>query len=87
MTEATTTVRVRDLPLLADIGINPVEVGRQQPLVITVDLKLQVADVERIDNTVDYRRIVREAEGLAAVHIPLIETFARRLAVAQCGHQ
>jgi len=74
-----TTVRVRELPLLADVGINPDEVGRRQPLVITVELQLDAGAVDGIGETVDYRRIAAAAETLAAVHIPLIETFARRL--------
>lgn len=72
-------IKVRDLPLLADIGINPDEVGRRQPLVVTVELSLSSGAVEGIGDTVDYRRIAQAAEELAAVHIPLIETFAQRL--------
>ena len=78
-------VRVRDLPLLADIGINPDEVGRRQPLVITVDVLLQAGAVDAIDQTVDYRRIAAAAETLAGTHIPLIETFAHRLGSACIG--
>ena len=74
-----TVVRVKDLPLLADIGINPDEIGRRQPLVITVELHLDRVTIEGIAHTVDYRRIVRAAEALSEVHIPLIETFADRL--------
>lgn len=75
----TTKVRVKDLPLLADIGINPDEIGRRQPLVITVQLLLSGGAVETIGETIDYRRIVRAAEALSEVHIPLIESFAHRL--------
>ena len=39
----TTIVKVRELPLLADIGINPDEIGRRQPLVITVEAMLDSA--------------------------------------------
>lgn len=73
------SVRVRDLPLLADIGINPDEIGRRQPLVITVELQLAAEVVVSIDETVDYRRIAQAAEDLAREHIPLIETFAHQL--------
>ncbi len=75
-----TSVRVRELPLLADIGINPDEIGRRQPLVITVELGLDQGPIDGIGDTVDYRRIAAAAEDLAAVHIPLIETFAQELA-------
>ncbi|SER45772.1 dihydroneopterin aldolase [Sphingobium sp. YR768] len=78
-TGCTTIVRVRDLPLLADIGINPDEIGRRQPLVISVDLTLEAGRIEGIGETVDYRRVAQAAEELALVHIPLIETFAQRL--------
>ena len=75
-----TKIRVRDLPLLADIGINPDEIGRRQPLVISVELGLaSQAPVRAIEDTVDYRRVARAAEDLARVHIPLIETFAHEL--------
>ncbi|MCJ2181772.1 dihydroneopterin aldolase [Novosphingobium sp. 1949] len=81
--QATTTVRVRNLELLADIGINPDEVGRRQPLVLSVELELVAETIGAIDETVDYRRIVAAAEELALVHIPLIESFGQRLA-ARC---
>lgn len=70
---------MRDLPLLADIGINPDEIGRRQPLVISVELALSADRIEGMSETVDYRRVAQAAEDLALVHIPLIETFAQRL--------
>jgi len=77
--QCTTRIRVRDLPLLADIGINPDEIGRRQPLVISVELTVSAARIEGIGETVDYRKVAQAAEDLALVHIPLIETFAQRL--------
>jgi dihydroneopterin aldolase len=74
-----TRVRVKDLPLLADIGINPDEIGRRQPLVVTVELEMDDGPIRDIGDTVDYRRIAAAAEDLAMVHIPLIETFAEEL--------
>lgn len=76
----TTLVRVRELPLLADIGINPDEIGCRQPLVISVELEVEAGHDGTIEQTVDYRRIASAAEELALVHIPLIETFGRMLA-------
>ena len=76
---SSTLVRVRDYPVLADIGINPDEVGRRQPLVVSVEIEVTAAAIEEIGETVDYRRIVAAIDELAAVHIPLIETFAHRL--------
>jgi dihydroneopterin aldolase len=78
-----TCVRVRDLPLLADIGINPEEVGRPQPLVVSVELTLDARPISEIGQTVDYCSVAQAAEKLAAGHIPLIETFAQKLA-AEC---
>lgn len=78
-----TSVCVRDLPLLADIGINPDEIGRRQPLVISVELDMDASIVSAIGDTIDYRKIAATAETLAMVHIPLIETFAQQLA-EQC---
>ena len=74
------TVRVRALPLLADIGINRDEIGRRQPLVISVELKIGPQLITAIGQTIDYRKIAAMAEDLALVHIPLIETFAQILA-------
>ena len=81
MPDATTTtsVRVRDYPVLADIGINPDEVGRRQPLVVSVEIEVAASAIADIADTVDYRRIVAAIDELAAVHIPLIETFAQQL--------
>jgi dihydroneopterin aldolase len=77
---ATTLVRVRDLPLSAVIGINPDELGRRQPLIVSVELTLAAERVDTLDQSVDYRRIAAEAERLAQNHVTLIEIFARRLA-------
>ena len=77
---ATTLVRVRDLPLSAVIGINPDELGRRQPLIVSVELTLAADRVETLDQSVDYRRIAAEAEKLAQNHVTLIEVFARQLA-------
>ncbi|WP_246611107.1 dihydroneopterin aldolase [Aquisediminimonas profunda] len=78
-----TRVRVQALGLLVNIGINPDEIGRHQPLVISVEIVLRPAMIEYIADTVDYRRIVKAAEVLATTHVPLIECFAQRLA-QQC---
>ena len=79
-TAATTLVRVRDLPLSAVIGINPDELGRRQPLIVSVELTLAAGRVETLEESVDYRRVAAEAERLAENHVTLIEIFARRLA-------
>ena len=74
-----THVRVRDYPVLADIGINPDEVGRRQPLVVTVEIEVASPSITEIGETVDYRQIVAAIDELAPVHVPLIETFAYQI--------
>ena len=48
-----THVRVRDYPVLADIGINPDEVGRRQSLVVSVDKCLTMGDVVGAEISID----------------------------------
>lgn len=72
-------IRVRDLAVLADVGINPDEIGRRQPLIVGVELTVMARNIESIDETIDYRRIAGVVETLAEVHVPLIETFARHI--------
>ena len=81
MADAAIMVRVGDLPLMACIGVNADEIGRRQPLIVSV--ALVIAPGLRIDTlaqSVDYRRIAAEAELLAERHIPMIEAFAQALA-------
>jgi dihydroneopterin aldolase len=78
---AFTRIAVRDLVVDADIGIYHHEIGRRQPLVISVRLDVERVDADRIEATVDYQAVVAAAEGLAATRIALIEAFAYRLAV------
>ncbi|MEN2787302.1 dihydroneopterin aldolase [Sphingomonas qilianensis] len=74
-------ISVSDLPLSACIGINPDEAGRRQPLIVSVDLTLAAgAQGADLTDSVDYRRIVAEAEAIADAHIGMIETFAQMLA-------
>lgn len=74
------TVTVNGIRVDADIGIRAEEVGRKQPLVISVTITLfgngSMAEIE----TVDYAAIVSAARQLAEERIGLIEGYARRLA-------
>jgi dihydroneopterin aldolase len=79
----TTRVAVRNLTIVADIGIHAHEMNRRQPLVIAVELETAGADDDAIDATIDYRAIAAAAEALGDTRIALIESFAERLA-AQC---
>ena len=75
-----TRVAVRDLHVMADIGINPDEIGRRQPLIVSVAMLVEPVEDDAIHATVDYRRVAATAAELGEQRIALIETFARRLA-------
>lgn len=85
ITDGAIAVEVRDLQVLAKVGINPEEIGCRQPLSISVRLKIGAETCETILDTVDYRSVVLEAEKLAETHVPLIETFAEKLGMRCLG--
>ena len=82
-----TSVLVRGLELQADIGVNPDEIGRPQPLIVHAEVWLRDVGGDDLDSTFDYRELVRHAEALAAERIALVETFAERLACQCVTHQ
>jgi dihydroneopterin aldolase len=74
---------IRDLELLANIGIYGRERGALQPVRINVDLAVQdlAAIEDRLDSVVDYGEITQKIRGLIAKgHINLAETLAERIA-------
>ena len=78
-----TKVFVRGLKVEAWIGVYHHEHGRQQPLVIDVELDVAATHCEQLGDTVNYETILQAAQGIAAEgHIDLVETFAERLAQA-----
>lgn len=78
-----TKVFVRGLKVEAWIGVYDHEHGRQQPLVIDVELDVAASHCEQLGDTVNYETILQAAQGIAAEgHIDLVETFAERLAQA-----
>ncbi|GLV29803.1 hypothetical protein TomTYG75_23220 [Sphingobium sp. TomTYG75] len=77
---STTRVAVRDLPLMADIGINPDEIGTFQPLVVSITLLVDPVTEDMLGATIDYRRVHELARMLAEKRIGLIETFGAELA-------
>lgn len=83
MEAALTQIVVRNLPVMADIGIEPHEIGQRQRLLVTVTLSVDAVVEDAIDATVDYRLVSRAAQALGEQRIALIETFGRRLA-SQC---
>ena len=81
------SISLRDIRLLADIGVHHHEIGRPQPLVIHVTLMVVPPDHDSVDAVFDYVRIKSLAEELAAQRVVLIEIFARRLAEACLEHR
>ena len=76
-----TRVFVRNLELLARIGVHGHEQGMPQPVRINVCLTLDsnVAD-DRLENTIDYEKVVEIIRAIvAAGHINLAETLAERI--------
>jgi dihydroneopterin aldolase len=82
-------VFVRGLTVAAEIGLHAHERGHSQPLIIDVELELDL-DPETasegwrtIDATVNYEHIAEHARAIAGGgHIGLVETYAWRLAEA-----
>ena len=76
-------VFIRNLDLLAHIGVHGHEQGKPQPVRINVDLAVEDAAVlaDRLDVVVDYEAITNRVRALvAAGHINLAETLAERIA-------
>lgn len=72
---------VQDMRVEAQVGVQPEELTRRQPLLIDAQIDIASPATDVLGQTVDYRDIVRLAEALAhGGHITLIETFAQRLA-------
>lgn len=86
--DAATAVRhvfIRNLEVLAQIGIHGHERGHAQPVRINVDLAVEDAAAieDRLDSVVDYEAITQSIRALiAAGHINLAETLAERIARA-----
>jgi dihydroneopterin aldolase len=78
-------VFIRNLEVLAHIGIHGHEHGKPQPVRINIDLAVEdVAAIEdRLDSVVDYEAITVKIRGLiASGHVNLAETLAERIAQA-----
>ena len=77
---ALTRVGVRDLTVMADIGVETAEIGRRQPLVVPAVVAIASPADGAIAARIDYRTIAGLALALAEQRTALIETFVRRLA-------
>jgi dihydroneopterin aldolase len=79
-----TRVFIRNLELLARIGVHGHEQGMPQPVRVNVDLEVrEPPSADRMEDVVDYEAIanqVREITGSG--HINLAETLAERIAAA-----
>ena len=78
-------VFIRDLELLAHIGIHGHEITKHQPVRINVDLAVEdVTPLEdRLERVVDYEAITLRIRALIAKgHINLAETLAEQIAEA-----
>ena len=79
-------VFVRDLDLMALIGIYDQEKVEPQRIVVNVDLSVQEAEgpmSDDIDHVVSYEIVVKKIEAIvAAGHVNLVETLAEKFAEA-----
>jgi dihydroneopterin aldolase len=82
-TPPTRRLFIRDLTLLAQIGVWREEHGRRQRVRISIEMAVEETPNpdDRLDSVVNYDRIVRAVrEVVAAGHVRLIETLAERIA-------
>lgn len=75
-------IGISELTIEALIGVNPEEIGTQQPLIIDVSLKIDAVLSDTLEATIDYRTVANIAEQLGRGQIGLIETFAHKLGAA-----
>jgi dihydroneopterin aldolase len=78
-------VFIRNLEVLAHIGIHGHEQGKVQPVRINVDLGVREGDdvADRLERVVDYEAITIKIRAIIAKgHINLAETLAERIAQA-----
>lgn len=78
-------VFIRNLEVLAHIGIHGHEHGKLQPVRINVDLAVEDTAVleDKLDKVVDYGAIAEKIRAIVgAGHINLAETLAERIAQA-----
>jgi 7,8-dihydroneopterin aldolase/epimerase/oxygenase len=77
-------VLVRDLEIMASIGVFEVEHRYEQRIVVNLDLKVRDdydGHSERIGDVVDYGALVAGVERVVASrHFKLVETLAERIA-------
>ena len=78
-------VFIRNLELLAHIGVYRHEEGKMQPVRINLDLGVEdIADTEdKLENVVDYAQLESRIRAIVSEgHVRLAETLAERIAAA-----
>ena len=79
-------VFVRDLTMLALIGIHDAEKIKPQRIVVSIDLSVQELDSpmpDDISHVVSYEIVVKKCEAIVAEgHVNLVETLAEKFAEA-----
>src|SRR5882724_11370931 len=80
-----TQVFIRNLEVLARIGVHGHEQGMPQPVRVNVTATTEMlAEDDRLEHAINYETIAEEIRGIiAAGHINLAETLAERIA-AMC---
>lgn len=80
------TIWLRDLEIMADIGAYHHEIGIPQRLNVSVVLHVLAPEADVIEQAYDYTNIRDQARALGDERIVLIETFARRLGEGLLAH-
>jgi len=81
------TLFVRELTVHVQVGANPQEQGRTQPLILDAEIVVRAPVDDHLEQTVDYGIVGDCATQVAETgHIVLIETFALRLGALLLGH-
>jgi 7,8-dihydroneopterin aldolase/epimerase/oxygenase len=79
-------VFVRDLEIMALLGVYEHEKRKPQRIVLNIDLSVRedlVHPADDIENVVSYEAVVRRVEAIVAQgHVHLVETLAERIAEA-----
>ncbi|HWU26289.1 MAG TPA: dihydroneopterin aldolase [Rhizomicrobium sp.] len=81
-TAKTAHVFIRNLEMLAHIGVHGHEQGKLQPVRINVDLGVREPDVpdDKLEHVVDYEAVAERIRALVGRgHVNLAETLARRI--------
>jgi dihydroneopterin aldolase len=75
------------LRIKAEIGLNPHERGRRQPLMIDASVALEPAAPKHLRDTFNYELVQSAAEAVAmGGHVELAETFALQIAERLLAH-